>query len=1315
MSENRKIQLETGVDASGAKQGFEEVKQGARDMAQAVAQAGQTAGKGLDAVADGAKRAGDGLNREEGRMRASIQRATLDLQTLGRTASEKIEAKISLQGLDATKLQPYIATLKQVEEAQKAVSNAQRSSSFVDGLKQQASVIGKSKADLLELQAAELGVVAAAAPYIARLREVEKGHNALGGSANFSTQQVQGLVHAVRGAFDSIASGQSPIRAVAVETGRLSGTFGGVGNAITAVASLITPFRVAMVAGAASLGVLALAAGHAESVLRSLNTVQAQLAGTGRADLFSNSGLKDFINELALAPGVTRESATAIVSELSKVHDIGGGLFRDLARSAADYAKATGTDVPTAVKALARAFADPEKGVQQLEDALGKLSSKQIQTVQDLAKSGDFIGAQIALLKALQGATKDLAANGLTPLQKSLDDLGNAWERAMHALDKSDGLRNLNALLGKTIEGVAWLIDHAPKLPGIGAAVSAGVNLNPVVSATRAVATLVGSGTSEKDRTSSGKVGDLSQPGAKGQAAATAGAAAGDDDIKRTLKATEGFKSQAQQIGELATTRERLNKAVKESIAQDKNDPTLQGKPSAVTKELQGRVAGVNERIAAAQKKGAGGGNEPQQVLDAQLQQKIKAAQDALTTERDQLAFSQRYLQGVYSAGEISLKDFYDEKRKTIEQGTAAEIAGFEKERAAVEEHLAKTLKTSPKDKSAIVKDETRLKEIDAAEERARQKSGEELVISNQEAAASFKQLDEQLLNYRANLRQLAGDEAGAARIRNQLADQQDKELAVRASRNGTPISAGELAAAKKGRDDQIALNAVKENTSILNQRLQIEEERIALAQSTGAIGEIEALTREGAARASVVGKMEDQLQALEKLSQERPDDLQLKVDVEGFRLQVDKLKSALDPLKDKFDGIFKDAGANLFGDLMNGTKPLTALKNFANSIGKQINDIVAKDLSNQVFGKGGIFGGAGGSLADLFGGKERKAAELANAANTPQEAFRRSEIAAGNLASPETTAKQSETTASNAAAGALNELDSAARAAAAALNEIASRGTGVPPTTGDFARLDRGPDVEGLTTGGFSRLDRGQTSGEQGVLDMFRDASKSSETLGDSNTKAASAALQLASAATRGGGALGSLPSIVQSIVTAAAQAASASSSGGGLLGGLAGLFGGGGGSAAGAVDFGTTSGEAAALFWSTGGYTGGTDPKKPAGIVHGKEYVFSAPAVQAIGVDRLERLHNKAKTGRVNEGEVPGYSDGGYVTVLGSARPQTLQSGAQWVMAQPTKAGDTYITHHHNYPVTVHAPPNMSRQTAMQAGKDVGRGIELARKRQG
>jgi hypothetical protein len=105
-------------------------------------------------------------------------------------------------------------------------------------------------------------------------------------------------------------------------------------------------------------------------------------------------------------------------------------------------------------------------------------------------------------------------------------------------------------------------------------------------------------------------------------------------------------------------------------------------------------------------------------------------------------------------------------------------------------------------------------------------------------------------------------------------------------------------------------------------------------------------------------------------------------------------------------------------------------------------------------------------------------------------------------------------------------------------------------PQPATSARLDLRLMWRLPTTGDFARLDRGQTSGEQSVMDLFRDASKSSETLGDSNTKAASAALQLASAAARGGGALGSLPSIVQSIITAA-QAASASSAAAGCWAG--------------------------------------------------------------------------------------------------------------------------------------------------------------------
>jgi hypothetical protein len=57
-------------------------------------------------------------------------------------------------------------------------------------------------------------------------------------------------------------------------------------------------------------------------------------------------------------------------------------------------------------------------------------------------------------------------------------------------------------------------------------------------------------------------------------------------------------------------------------------------------------------------------------------------------------------------------------------------------------------------------------------------------------------------------------------------------------------------------------------------------------------------------------------------------------------------------------------------------------------------------------------------------------------------------------------------------------------------------------------------------------------------------------------------------------------------------------------------------------------------------GGFTGPGDRSKVAGVVHGGEYVFSAPSVQALGLERLESLH---RAGR-------GYAQGGYVGDLGS-----------------------------------------------------------------
>ena len=102
----------------------------------------------------------------------------------------------------------------------------------------------------------------------------------------------------------------------------------------------------------------------------------------------------------------------------------------------------------------------------------------------------------------------------------------------------------------------------------------------------------------------------------------------------------------------------------------------------------------------------------------------------------------------------------------------------------------------------------------------------------------------------------------------------------------------------------------------------------------------------------------------------------------------------------------------------------------------------------------------------------------------------------------------------------------------------------------------------------------------------------------------------------------------------------------GGGIGSWLSGLFGGGGG-AGGSGFQGLLSWFTSLFGFESGGYTGGRDTRSVAGVVHGGEFVFSAPAVRSIGTDVLERAHQAARRGAPASG-LGGYADGGLAPVL-------------------------------------------------------------------
>jgi len=182
---------------------------------------------------------------------------------------------------------------------------------------------------------------------------------------------------------------------------------------------------IALGAGAVSVGLLAV---HTEQTARAMNSLQTQFTATGREGLFPTSQLKGFIDDLARMPGQTRESATATISALASVPNMSAPLFEQLVSMVGDFAVATGRKAPDAMKELAAAFTDPVGQAVKLHNELGILTGAQILHIESLFNQGEALEATKIVLDAVTERTKKLASDGLTPLQKAVNDLGIEWD-----------------------------------------------------------------------------------------------------------------------------------------------------------------------------------------------------------------------------------------------------------------------------------------------------------------------------------------------------------------------------------------------------------------------------------------------------------------------------------------------------------------------------------------------------------------------------------------------------------------------------------------------------------------------------------------------------------------------------------------------------------------------------------------------------------------------------------------------------------------------------------------------------------------------
>lgn len=207
------------------------------------------------------------------------------------------------------------AAIEEAKAKERAVAEGRK---FIAALQVQADAVGKTKAEMLEIKAAQLGVTAEAAPFIAQMRQQEKQMKLNGITAGQYSQAMKLLPMQITDVVTSLASGM-PIWMVAIQQGgQIKDSFGGIANTFKALLTFVNPFNVALTAMVGGLGLLAYNSYKSNEELRKITeTIQ---AATGFSGDFATQ-VANLTSQLADASGKSAEEiAKAYISTEDSAH-----------------------------------------------------------------------------------------------------------------------------------------------------------------------------------------------------------------------------------------------------------------------------------------------------------------------------------------------------------------------------------------------------------------------------------------------------------------------------------------------------------------------------------------------------------------------------------------------------------------------------------------------------------------------------------------------------------------------------------------------------------------------------------------------------------------------------------------------------------------------------------------------------------------------------------------------------------------------------------------------------------------------------------
>lgn len=380
----------------------------------------------------------EGLNEVRRRMNQDMQQGLLHVKDYQALTSQAVGAAKSLERAE--------------------ISATQQKQRFINKLKEQVTQQNLSRTEMLRIQAAQLGVSSAADVYIRKLETQNRVMKGVTLTSGQYRQAMRQLPMQMTDIVTSLASGMQPWLVAVQQGGQIKDSFGGFGNSLKAITSLITPWKLAMVGGAGAIAAFGVAAYQGSKELSEYNK---QLILTCNYAAKTKGQLNDLAKSLS-GEGITQYKMADALAQVVGSGSFTGAQVDMVASVAAKMEKATGQSVDETIKQFQRLKDQPVQAVMELDKSIHFLTATQLDQISTLQAQGkEQEAAKIAMesfANAMQVRTKQIADN-LGYLESAWNWVGDA---AKEAIDK---MRNLGRDMGVDDE-IKRLEDYISRFDG---------------------------------------------------------------------------------------------------------------------------------------------------------------------------------------------------------------------------------------------------------------------------------------------------------------------------------------------------------------------------------------------------------------------------------------------------------------------------------------------------------------------------------------------------------------------------------------------------------------------------------------------------------------------------------------------------------------------------------------------------------------------------------------------------------------------------------------------------------------------------------